>query len=179
MRVISFLITLLFFFHGIEAKSISTILKNIPKEDRESLDNLFSFLIKEDQFGYTLFGDKPISLSSHFVITPWENIVEHVNDEDGIFWKHWSILERYQKLLLMKDYLLIKEKSRNKNITSIILINKNEFIKIVNKNQKLFEAILGHKISPKEILNRIESGKETFIDSIDDHQALWGILLIW
>lgn len=177
MRIISLLITLILFSKGIEATSIPEILKEIPKEDRESLNHLFSCLIKEDHFAYTLFGDKPISLSSHFIITPWENIIEHVNNQNEIFWKNWTIWEKYQDLFPMKNYLLLKEKSRKENITHIILINKSEFINIFNQNQKLFEEIIGYRISAKDILNRIEAGKETFVNSINDHQALWGILL--
>lgn len=177
MRIISLLITLIFFFQEIEAISVPDILKEIPKEDYERLNQLFSCLIKEDHFCYTLFGDKPVSLSSHFNITPWENIVERVNDRDEIFWKNWNVWEKYRTLFPMKKHLLIKEKNIKKNIIHIILINKSEFINIVKQNQKFFEMILGHKISPKELLKKIETGKIAFIDSINDNQALWGILL--
>lgn len=162
--------------HPVEGLNIRELFTEIPAEDLSSLDSLFSELLR-DHFGYTLFGDKPISLSSHFVITPWENIVERTNNLDGIFWKNWNIWEKYQDLFPMKNYLLIKEKSRNKNIKHIILINKNEFINVVNQNQRLFEAILGRKISPKDILDTIEAGNATLMDIINDNQALWGILL--
>lgn len=174
MHIISFLLTFLFILRAIECASIADI---IP-EDRESINHLFSLLIKEEQFGYTLFGDKPISLSGHFIITPWENIVEHINDQDGVFWKNWRIWEKYQHLFPLKNFILINETSRkNKNISHIILINKKEFIRIINQNHRLFEIILGCQISPQDMLKKIESREMTFIDSINDHQGLWGLLL--
>lgn len=178
MQIISLLIILIFFFQGIEATSVSAILKEIPKEDRESINHLFSFFIKEDHFAYTLFGDKPISLSAHFIITPWENIVERVNDQDEIFWKNWNVWKKYQHLFSLKDFILINEPSKNnKNISNVILINKKEFIRVISQNQRLFEAVLGYSVLPHRMLKKIEFNKMTFVDSINDNQGLWGILL--
>jgi hypothetical protein len=174
MHIISLLFTFLLVFCAAEGSSIASI----SSQDRESINQLFNFLIKEDHFGYTLFGDKPVSLSGHFTITPWENIVERVNDQDGIFWKNWRIWEKYQQIFPLQNFILINEPSkRHKNILNVILINKKEFIRVVNQNQRLFEAVLGYKISPHHMLQKIESGEITFVDSINDNQGLWGILL--
>jgi hypothetical protein len=133
-------------------------------------DNIFS-----NNYKFKFFNG--IFYKIHKNNTPWENIVERVNDRDELFWKNWRIWEKYQDHFPLKNYLLIKEKSRNPKITNIILINKKEFVKIVNRNQRLFETILGDKISPIDMVHKIETGKVTFIDSINNHQALWGILL--
>lgn len=52
-----------------DVNSVSEILKEAPLDDREDLEDLFSQLIYNNNFGYTLFGDKPVSLASFFNIT--------------------------------------------------------------------------------------------------------------
>ncbi len=172
---------ILFFFVNLEGATLplEEIFKEISKEDRENISSLFAFLIKQDHFAYTLFGDKPLSLSSHFVLTPWENIIEHINSSDELFWKKWKIWKKYEHLFPLNNYLLLKEESRNNNYQMIylILINKEEFIKTLKKNLTLFQAILNKTIIPEEFLKEIELGKISFVDSINDHQMLWGILL--
>lgn len=150
----------------------------IPSDNRSYLCSIFSILI-EDHFAYTLFGDKPVSLSAHFLITPWENIIERTSSDDYLFWKKWKVWEHYQKCFHFKNFLLIREDNKNSHwkISNIILINKNEFVKTVEKHKKLFEVVLNKTINSRDMLQKIEEGKISFVDSINNNQMLWGILL--
>lgn len=154
------------------------MIEQIPLEDRKKLEELFYRLINEEHFGYTLFGDKPISLGSYFKVTPWENLIE-LGQCDGVFWKKWQIWEKYHHLFPMKQYLLLEEESKNKNyeITNITIINKDNFIKTIKKHKAIFEKILKRKVDPEEMLNNIELGKISFVNSISNNDLLWGILL--
>lgn len=171
------LLFLFIVFINLEGTNIRKFLDEISSEDRLVLCSLFSSLI-EDHFAYTLFADKPVSLSAHFVLTPWENTLEKISP-DGLFWKKWKVFQSYQNRLPLKNFILIQEPSKTKNwqIANIILINKQAFIKTLKRHLKIFESVLGHKVNPQEMLKNIEEGKIAFADSINDNQMLWGILL--
>ena len=156
------------------AKNTREIIEEIPLEDRKILEELFSILIIDDVFGYTLFGDKPVTIGSHFNSTPWENILE-LGQHDELFWKKWMIWEKYQNKFHMKNYLFFKEV--NSIVNEIIIINKHEFIKTINRNIQLFENILKKKINPFQLFEDINIGKYSFYDSIENHEMLLGILL--
>lgn len=170
----------LFFFivaMSLEGTNCKKILEEIPPEDRSTLSSFFTSLI-DDQFAYTLFGDKPVSLAARFMLTPWENTIEGIQCS-GAFWKKWKVWEQYKHLFHLKNFLIIKEPSKSKNfkILNILIINKIEFVNIIKRYLALFESVLERKIIPEEMLKDIESNKLSFIDSINDNQMLWGILL--
>jgi hypothetical protein len=98
---------------------------------------------------------------------------------DGIFWKKWQTWEKYKNLFPLKHYILAKEQHHigNYQICNIILINKKEFIKCVNKHKKLFQYKLNKQISPEQMLVDIEQGKVTFAETIQNDEALLGLLL--
>lgn len=169
------IICLYFIFLNKALASSRDALNSIPQEDQEALRQLFRYL-NDDHFAYTLFGDKPVSLSGDFTITPWENVLERMRC-GGRFWQKWEVWEKYKHLFPIKNYLLVKEDSHFQDSQNIILINKQEFIKIVNQHLALFERVLDRKINPEQMLKDIELGKISFIDNIDNNQMLWGILL--
>lgn len=175
---ICFSLILVFTYLYAEETDIRKLIDEMPKMDREDLEFVFSELVR-DHFAYTLFGDKPISLSGHFVVIPWENVIEHVSPSDAIFWKKWKTWEKYQHQFKFKNYLMIKENRKSKlyKITTIYLINKNEFIRTIKRHSLLFESVLGHKIIPEQMLNDIEYRKISFSETIQNNEMLLGILL--
>lgn len=68
-------IFLLIILNFVESKNLNDIFKEIASEDREKLEWLFYSLINEDNFGYTLFGEKPVSKGNwHSKRLPFEII---------------------------------------------------------------------------------------------------------
>jgi len=171
------IIFILFFLH-LQAINVVQYLNSIPSQDRQNIERVFIELIKNDHFAYSLFGDKPVSLSSHFILTPWENIIEHM-PTDRIFWKNWESWKKYRDLFLSHKYLILEEKSKTEKfeIISIMMINKEALIEVVNKNSKIFSVVLNKKIEGQQFLDEIETGKIGFIEAINNSQILWGILL--
>src|SRR5262249_19654421 len=131
-------------------------------------------LVNDSHFGYTLFGDKPVSIASYFKITPWENFIE-LGQCDEIFWKRWKIWEKYRDQFNIQNYLLLKENSLK--VDEILIINKRNFLDTVVNYLDVFETILKKKINPKEFLSEIEQCQVSFYDSIQNNEMLLGILL--
>ena len=157
------------------AQNTKEILSKIPQSDRDVLESLFYQMMNNSHFSYTLFGDKPISLSGDFTLTPYGNILWAKFQCGGVFWKNWEIWEKHQDDFLIKNYLFIKEPSSS-NATDIIFINKKQFIKIVDKHLDIFKARLRRSLTGRSLLDEVEE-KRKFASIIQNDEVLWGVLL--
>ena len=159
-------------------KPIDDILKTIPQEDREDLTRLFHLIFLEQDGAYTIFGDKPVSLSGAFIIASWETTAKRKAGYITHLWKTWQM---YRDLFEIKKYIIVGEKFKIKksNIVAfhIFVINKEAFIKSINRHKSLFEYVLKKKINPEILLHDIENGKISFWESIRFNEMLLGILL--
>lgn len=159
------------------AQDVKDILSKIPSNDREALESLFYRMMNNDHFNYTLFGDKPISLSGDFNLTPYENILWARQRCGGAFWKNWEIWEQYQNFFPLKNYLFIKEPSINSpHVVNIIFINKKQFIEKINQYLDVFQESLKRNVTGESLLIEIEE-KKRFAPIIKNDELLWGILL--
>lgn len=154
---------------------VNEIIESIPPNDRCDLEELFYSLVDDEAFGYTLFGDKPVSFGGYFKVTPWENYIE-LGQCHGLFWKKWEIWEKYKNQFDIHNFLLLKEAASSLS-DRIILINKNTLIKTIENNLETFESILREKIDPAQFVSKIESGQISFFDSIQNNEMLLGICL--
>lgn len=132
--MINFLFTLFFLIapFTIFAESIKDTLNKISSSDRESMKDLFYTLMQKEHGAYMLFGDKPLSLSGDFIITPFCNLITG-HQCGGVFWKNWNVWKKYESLFPHANYLIVEESSYNhKDIVHVIFINKKHFINKVN-----------------------------------------------
>ena len=59
------------------------------EEDHSS--ELFAFLVRSSQFGYTLWGDKPVSVAGYFVTPPLGNVIyRKVTPPIGVWWREFE-----------------------------------------------------------------------------------------
>jgi hypothetical protein len=158
------------------SQDISNILSSIPMEERIALKRLFYRMMRSDNLSYSLFGDKPVSLSGDFTVIPPGNLL--MGDNKGnLFWKYWKTWEKHEKKFLIKNFLFIKEPSITvSGVLNIIFINKKEFLKIVEQNLDVFKEKLGSNLTPDILLKKIEDNRK-FASIINNDEVLWGILL--
>lgn len=157
----------------VERQNIREILSTIPEEDKEALYKLFYNLFNRNNFSYTLFGDKPMSLAAYFT---------SLFDDDGMplnkeikFWNQWKIWKKYEKLFSFTHYFLI-EGPDEKKAQEIYFINKKYFIDKINQNLHLFQECLGENITGASFLKKIEDNPRIF-SLFNHHPLLLGILL--
>lgn len=178
MKLVLYIIFIFLFFNfpkPIHSQNVKQILDTIPKEEREDLGRLFYSMMHDDHLVYTLFGDKPVSSSGYFKITPIQNICCGMKCQ-SIFWKHWQIWEKYAHNFPSNRYLLIKEEHPYRQVGNIILINKKAFIHQVNQHLDTFRKILGSNITGENLLAQIEQ-QQKFSPLIQNNSVLRGILL--
>lgn len=162
----------------IEAQDIKNILGELSEYDKESLDELFHIMMEKDHLIYTLFGDKPVSLSGDYIITPYEVTLSGI-PSGGVFWKKWAVWKRFQKNISISRYLFIEEPAydfKHTQMRFIFFINKKAFIEIVNQNIQVFRDVLGDSISAHELLEKMQT-EHAFMKILKGNEVLLGILL--
>jgi len=166
-----FLSIFIFLIFGLRA-SVHDRLQTIPEKDQIVLEQFFRFLLCENEFGYTLFGQKPISIT----ITTFQPSLKQAA-ERMIFEKGWETWAHYRHLFPSDRFVLKRDIfGDNWNVT-ISLINKPLVYKQVVENLEIFQKFLGAD-SPETICQKICEGNQSIFDLAHPHpQALVGILL--
>ncbi len=149
----------------------------ISKNDRDVLEAFFRRIVSKVDFGYTIFGNKPVSVTGFFDPLPAENILIN-KGRNAITREGWTVWKRFRFLFPMKHYLFLEETSDFvPTLREIILVNKLEFIKTVNANLDLFKKILGRGVSAEKLLIELERGHISLYKLLGSHDGLYGILL--
>lgn len=90
----------------------------------------------------------------------------------------WEIWEKYQRLFPMKEYVFIKSKNFVDNdFVAILFINKKAFLETVREHLADFKKILGDKVTPELLLERVLNAEDVFGQVLKNHQGLIGTLL--
>lgn len=170
---ILFFLLLLFHFYLVGNQRIQEILEAMPKNEKKDLEKLFQDLFNRESFGYTLFGDKPMSLTDYSTT---------LFDSDGIpsksglrFQKRWKVWKKHAQNFPMTRYLFI-ERSQESGSKGIYFINKKFFIDKVNEHLDLFQEALRENTTGALLLKKLEDNHQ-FLSFFNDHQMLLGILL--
>lgn len=154
--------------------NVREVLNTIPQDEKETLKLLFYDLFNENNFSYTLFGDKPMSLAGYFTTS-----LDHSGapmDEDISFWNKWELWKKYAHAFPTTKYLLIEEPREKDGAKQIYFINKKYFIKKVDQNLNLFQKEFGKNITGSILLRNIENNSKTLY-LFDNKPGLLGVLL--
>ena len=136
-----FFIILIFYWYNLTGgQNIQETLQAIPKIEREALEKLFRSLFNGEHFSYTLFGDKPMSLTNYSTSL--------FNDDDDFlslselrFRKRWETWKKYEPIFPMPYYLLIEIPSDKDEKNDIYFINKQYFTEKVDEHISCFKRI--------------------------------------
>lgn len=146
----------------------------IADNEYYDLDFFLQKLIYKEGFGYTLFGDKPISITGFFDPEPIENLLVGRNDQ--ILKRGWAIWKKHH--FNIGNYLLFEEKSDlEDNLTIITLVNKDAFLKTFNEHIDTFRQILGETITGESLLEELNKKGANLFNLLKRSEGLYGILL--
>ncbi len=149
---------------------------------RVELNPFFRLLFQRSEFGYTLFGQKPMSFYSYFIKLPSECVM-FGSFTDPKIEKHYLTYGKYKDELSFVNYIILDQLCiSNKFPTSgivrdVFIINKRAFTAAVNEHLSLFKEKLGKGVCADGLLRDIESGKNILFDVLKEDELLWGILL--
>lgn len=153
--------------------------KNTSLSEKENIlmEALLQRIVFEENFGYTLFGNKPASLTGYH-LKPSLNPLFFSKSSTFPILEAWSILKKNVLCHLKGNYVLLEQIDRIKkpHILMILMINKSRFLETVSEHLDLFCELLGKKITPKELLDEVILNQRSLWDILNN-DALYGIIL--
>jgi hypothetical protein len=143
-------------------------LRTLSEEDRKVLSLLSENILCRTDWGYTLFGDKPMSSIS--VRNEWarREPLKHLIDLAT------PLLKRYGHVLHDRNFVVHIE--RSPEVTTYYLINKKSFLQTVQKNIDLFRNWHKKELTPRQLFDLARDDTSIFEDICKKSQALFGIL---
>lgn len=124
----------------------------MPKKDKEGLCDFVEELVVHDSFGYTIFGDKPISFTTYLdsglsdaMHFPFLTLI------NGL-----ELWDTYSTLFPSKNFVFKQEYSQRHCSYQVYLINRKAALKAIENNLDVFQQILGSTVTPKALLAEIE-----------------------
>lgn len=137
-KIFFFLILVNFLLKAEGSVTVLEKFQEISSEDQEKIHYFFEKLIKQYGFGYTLFGEKPVSMLY------WLAIPEHDRKRpyfsvDENFVEAYKIWKKHEGKFSSEKYFF-EERSLvvGKEYVDLILINKSEFYKKIFLHSNLF-----------------------------------------
>jgi hypothetical protein len=164
------------------SRHVSRALSKIPKEDKETLEAFF-FELYFSGGAYVLFGNKPMSICLFTELnysgkTPLKNIIElstclHLQNIKAN--RGWKVWKKYEYLFPSSQFAIIENKGPD--YITIAIVNKRNFLKIVEDNMDIFREFLGIDITSKVLLRRCLASSDLIREVFQGHDVLLGIVL--
>lgn len=147
--------------------------KLIPVQNLEKLAAFFELVIKDYDFGYTLFGNKPCSIVGYRVDNLYKNSsIEAVILEEG--WAQWC---RYKHLFPSPNFVLKQIiDTESETVREILIINKSATLNILKAHLSTFHDILNYPYQAEELLSKMIED-ENFLKELMNRSEILGILL--
>ncbi len=171
---------LLFCAYPIESKNVlSELPDTLTCEEQNGLKLLFHELFAENELGYTLFGNKPMSFCF-----PSTSVISF-STKDRIFkiykrgtlpiFNALSAWDTVKQFTNCENYIFITHE-RNGFPESIFLINKARFLHVLKENTDVLKKTYGCKVTAESFLSDLMNKKIEFEELLQQHLLL-GILL--
>lgn len=162
-------------------KNYERHLEKISFEDRKSLEDFFKHFIYFENFGYVIFGSKPM-VYSEFYKKPLSINLYFKKPSNFIQYTpvniNFNVWEKYKHLFKIKKYILkISEDPDEPFLYNVIFINKIKFACVVTDNLDLFKKYLGNAITPDLLLHQIENSDNILEEVLKNRHDLFGLLL--
>jgi FKBP-type peptidyl-prolyl cis-trans isomerase len=155
-------------------EEIKGFIEKLPSEQRELLESFFSILVKDSLSGYVLYGDKPMCIEGHSLVSD-SGALSGFNDQKVIliqglrFWQdlNLSVVDKNYFFLIFNfgDY------------RHFVCVNRKAFIRVVNENLSLFRYVLGSTLTAESLLDELIRAKDGFYEVLKQDNVLLGILL--
>jgi hypothetical protein len=157
---------------------IKEILNEISIDDQNRLERFFRYLVAYENFGYVLFGKKPMALMHLHVVSV------QFDKEDSKIWKYNFLLEdykawlKYQHLLPMDNYVLRSYPHKeDSSFHTILFLKRQRILEVIHDNLSLFKEKLGPSITPEKILSDLKTKYNILEEVFHGNHDLLGIVL--
>jgi hypothetical protein len=175
---------LLLFATSIIYSTDATEIRIENEADYEILDCFFKMGCEDEEYGYVLEGEKPISIRHFYPMDrfPLFKNIEHGRQEFAktlLVQKAvsvWNRICKNQKRIVLKAIFPKSSKSTSSEL-EIALINVPVLKKTIASNIDLFRYVLGSSITAEELSDRIAWSSEPLSSLLQNNRILEGIVL--
>jgi hypothetical protein len=160
--------------------SLKADIRDIPKRDINEINSLFERLILAYDFGYTIFGSKPMSLADMCLKIPPNLPIHKYLKARFLLSKSKRRLNawyKYRDKFNFKDFIFLDEEEKTPNCFVFILINKKNMLNVLHEHKNAFKQELGETFTPETFLEKIEKKEVSLAQATHDSQRLLGIML--
>lgn len=155
-------------------------LSSVSRKEREALAFLLEVLITDHDFGYTIYGSKPMALGDICLTMPADLSFEHKLHYLYFRYKIKRALKAWKKhkaLFCSETFLILDTPENPSDCLTFIVIHRNHLLDILERNWAHFQKELGKTFTPLELLQQLESGTHTLCEAIKANDKLLGIML--
>ncbi len=151
-------------------------IRKLSEHDKKILERFFEEIVINHSFGYTLFGEKPMSLAGCFTNLPYyqSSVLRQSYATLLAGMKTWKI---HKEDLPTKNFLLKFQKLSQGGRFSIYLINKTATLKAIEKHIDFFCKVLKRDVTAEQLLMELCMQETTVEEVLHNHEGLKGILL--
>jgi hypothetical protein len=175
--------SLFYCYTKIHIQYINDQLLEMPKDDLLCLEELMDEELFWSPIAYTLFGNKPISISHYFEedvinIRCHSDAKQNCINENKMKKEGWNLWQKYSYLFPSKNYKVISYKENDDSgFTTVLFINEPSLFNVLYENIYDFQKVLGYEYSNDKIYKSILNGEKELLNKIFNHDALLGMLL--
>lgn len=162
----------------------STSIEINNTREYEILDHFFRMGLSEEEYGYVLEGNKPISVRNVYSIFcfPITKDLQYAEKEFTNILFFQEALPIWKRLCSFQEKFILKTAPLNLFGTvdagmEVQFINMQKLYEVIKENIVLFRYIIGPTIEPKQLVNRIAYSEETLFDILLHNPVLIGIVL--
>jgi hypothetical protein len=161
----------------------SIILNSLSREEKQQIKTFFHNIIARHELGYTLFGDKPMSICWPDTLSPRFSKLDctfklYLDGTVPLF-KALTVWKKIKQKVQGNNYsLIVCEENKYPSFT--ILINKKAFSEQFDKNKDLFKKYYSKGITADTIITNLESQhhySSIFKEPLFCNDVLLGIML--
>ncbi len=161
-----------------EGKQVQKIVCSLSSYEREALSLFFRFLLEEESCGYSLYGEKPLSVQEFFKDELPLALNVNLIKKCSLLKEGMRIWENSGLALLNSRYIITASKSSNSDgWVDILFINKQSFLNAIDINLPLFQYVLGPKVTPLTLLNQFSDPNQNLSSIFHEDRVLIGIIL--
>jgi hypothetical protein len=126
-------------------EKLLNILTSMPVEDRQGLESLFRYLMADGDFGYTLFGDKPVAFSDFYIDLELGFFFdESTLNSFAVIHKGWLLWQKYKSYFPSHSFILIDYVNPDYTVIGFALYHKQKIEVLYDKYQPLMSIVFGH-----------------------------------
>ncbi|MDX8430232.1 MAG: hypothetical protein SNF33_00245 (plasmid) [Candidatus Algichlamydia australiensis] len=149
----------------------------VTKRDKQRLEYLFRKLILVDSGGYTLLGNKPLSLGVY--LTPFSKpFFQSLTPRNLRIYFAWKTWKKYESCFQNTNFMIWSEPNPwFEGAVLILVANKRNFIKTLDQHLDLFRNTLSKEhLSSKDLFTTGSKGN-LLSEELQRHEGLLGIVL--